>query len=109
MVGVADALAVPIFLLLVFGVGALILFAVDKATLGDKSGPERELAVRARTERMRSRWLYARFLMAVAAMLVMSLDAKELPRNERIVFFTLAALYALSYLRFLPGWIGRWL
>ncbi len=104
-----DALAVPIFLVLVVGVAALVLFAVDRATLRGVSGPAREQAVRARSQRVLSKWMYARFVMAIIAMMVMGLDAKELPKHERTVFFIAAALYALSYLRFLPGWLGRWL
>lgn len=91
-----DVLAVPIFLLLVVGVSALVLLALDRATLRGVSGPAREQAVRARSQRVLSKWMYARFVMAIIAMMVMSLDAKGLPRNERIFFFLLAALYALS-------------
>jgi L-asparagine transporter-like permease len=94
-----DVLMTVAFLGILVGLASLILLLVDRFTLRrGLSSEERKAAVNVRTRRWHRRYLFFMFIMALAALFVHTFFAGWETTTERIVFFTMAALFIFWYL-----------
>jgi hypothetical protein len=97
-----DVIGTAVSLAVVFGLAALILVFRDKATLKpNMSTQERDAAITKRSKRLHRGWATALFIMALVALPLHAFGLGDEPLWQRLLFFGLAALVVINFLR---GW-----
>jgi len=95
----SEVLFIVVFLGLIVGLAALILFLVDKFTLRPGiSAEERKGIVDSRTGRWQRGYGFFFFIMAVIAMIVNAFNLGHESTGWRVAWFVIAAFVVLSYL-----------
>ena len=94
-----ESLFIVLFLGLIVGLAALILFLVDKFTFRPgMSAEERKAVVDSRTGRWQRGYGFLFFIMAVIAMVVNAFNIGHETMGWRIAWFVSAAFVVLGYL-----------
>jgi hypothetical protein len=94
-----DVIGIVVFMTIVVGLAAAILFVFDRITL--KSGASKEdrrLVVEKRTVRWQRRWAFFYALCAAVALIVSAVNLEHQPLRQRVAWSVLPALVVLWFL-----------
>jgi hypothetical protein len=94
-----DVIGIVVFMAIVVGLAAAILFALDRITLrSGVSKEDRRIVVEKRTARWQRRWAFFYAWCAAVALVVNALNLEHQPLRRRIAWSVLPALVILWFL-----------